>query len=87
MKYLYFKIHVKNKDLKIVHVIRKMADLMLGKLITPKYFDPRILVVNVHIYGKLVSKVIIGVAINIMIHSKMDALSLDFPQPILSSNS
>ena len=58
----------KNQDPPTIHVIRQLADLMLGRITDPKYHDPAspILIVHVRItpiWNKMVDA---GVIINIM---------------------
>ena len=40
------KLGQKKKDPQIVHIVRKLADIMLGKVVIPQYSDPGSLVVN-----------------------------------------
>jgi hypothetical protein len=44
----------KRKDAPKINVVGQLADLMLGKLIVPKYLDPGSLLVNLHINKILV---------------------------------
>jgi len=66
----------KKKDPTIVHVVGILVDIMLGKLIIPKYFDLGSLVVNVIINGQSIKNTLIdlGVAINIMTKDTMKNL-------------
>ena len=45
------KLGRKKKDPTIVHVVGQLVDIMLGKLITPKYSDLGSPIVNVSING------------------------------------
>jgi hypothetical protein len=56
----------KNKDPQIVHVMGKLLDLIMGRVLTDKYFDPGSPVVNVKINNKLIRNTLIdlGVPIN-----------------------
>ena len=58
----------KKKDPNIVHVVGKLADIMLGKLIIPKYSNLGSLVVNVIINGQSIkiSLIDLGFVINVM---------------------
>lgn len=41
----------KKKNPSIVHIVGQLANIMLGKLITPKYFDPVSPIADVSING------------------------------------
>jgi hypothetical protein len=45
----------KRKDPQTIHVIDRLVDLMLGKVLTPKYSDPGIPVVDIHISNQLIA--------------------------------
>ena len=62
------KLGRKKKDPTIVHVVGQLVDIILGKVITPKYSDPGSPVVNVSINGQFVKNALIDlrVAINFM---------------------
>ena len=59
-------------------MVGQLSDLMLGKVIFPKYLDPGSLVVDVHIDDFIVPNTLIdlGVAINIMTEETMLKLNL-----------
>ena len=63
----------KKKDPTTVHVVGHLADIMLGRVIPPKYSDPRSPVVSVSINGQFVKKSLIdlGAAINVMTKDTM----------------
>jgi hypothetical protein len=67
----------KKKDPLNVHVIGKLADLMLGKFFMTKYVDPGSPIVNVHINNISIPNTLIdlGSAINIMTKETMEILS------------
>ena len=69
----------KKKDPTTVHVVRQSADIMLGKLVTPKYFDPRSLVVDVSINDQSVKNALIdlGAATNVMTKDTMKKLKIE----------
>ena len=50
----------KKKDPATVHVVGQLDDIMLGKLIIPKYFDPGSPVVNVIINGQSIKNALIS---------------------------
>jgi len=66
------------RDAPTINVIGQLCDLMLGKIIRPKYLDLGSLVVDVHINGTMVSHTLIdlGAAINVMINDTMLKLNL-----------
>jgi hypothetical protein len=68
----------KRKYAPTINVIGQLVDLMLGKLIVPKYLDPGSPLVNVHINNTLVHNTLIdlGVAINVMTKDTMLRLNL-----------
>ena len=61
----------------------QLADIMLGKVITPKYSDPRSPVVNVNINGQFVKNALIylGDAINVMTKDTMKKLEIEGLRP------
>jgi hypothetical protein len=61
-----------------INVIGQLVDLMLGKLIVPKYLDPGSPLVNVHINNTLIQNTLIdlGDAINVMTKDTMLRLNL-----------
>ncbi len=73
----------KKKDPTIVHVVGHLVDIMLGKLITPKYFDPGSPVVSVSINGQFVKNALIdlGAAINVMTKETMKKLQIEGLRP------
>ena len=73
----------KKKDPTIVHVVGHLADIMLGRLITPKYFDPGSPVVSVSINGQFVKNALIdlGAAINVMTKETMKKLQIEGLRP------
>jgi len=68
----------KKKVLKTIHVIGKLADLMLGKVFLAKYMDPGSSVVKVSINNTSISNTLVdlGVAINVMTKEIMEKLQL-----------
>ena len=68
----------RRKDTPTINFIGQLADRMLGKLIVPKYLDPRSPLVSVHINNTLVQNTIIdlGFEINIMTRDTMMKLNL-----------
>lgn len=69
----------KPKDPPTIHVIRKLADLMLGKTILPKYEDPgNNPVASIHINNISIPNTLIdqGATINIMTKKILDSLGL-----------
>jgi hypothetical protein len=58
----------KRKDVPTINVIGQLTNLILGKLIVPKYLDPRSPLLDVNINRTLVYNTLIdlGVAINVM---------------------
>jgi hypothetical protein len=73
----------KKKDPKTVHVIGKLADLMLGKIFMAKYMDPGSLVfkVNINITSIANTLVDLGAPINIMTKETMEKLQLSGLRP------
>ena len=69
----------KEKDPTIAHIVGKMANIMLGKLIIPKYSDLGSPVVNVIINGQSIKNALIdlGAAINIMTKDTMKILNIE----------
>jgi hypothetical protein len=63
----------KRKDAPTINVIGQLVDLMLGKLIVPKYLDPGSPLVNVHINKTLFQNPLIdpGVGSNVMTKDTM----------------
>jgi len=52
IKHKLFKHHGRRKkDTPIINVIGQLCDLMLGRVIFPKYLDPGSLMVDLHIDG------------------------------------
>jgi len=41
----------KTKETKRIHLVGKMADIMIGKIVIQKYVDPRSPIVKTHING------------------------------------
>jgi hypothetical protein len=64
------------KDPQTIHVMGKIANLMMGGVIVDKYYDPSKPVVNVHINGTLIRNTLIhiGTTINVMTHDTMETL-------------
>ena len=73
----------KKKDLTKVLVVGQLADIMLGKVITPKYSDPGNLVVNVNINCQFVKNDLIdlGASINVMTKDTMKKLQIEGLRP------
>ena len=73
------KLGRKKKDPTTVHVVGQLADIMLEKLIIPKYSDPGSPVVNVIINGQSVKNdlIYLGAAINIMTKDTMKKLKIE----------
>ena len=73
------KLGRKKKDPTIVHVVGKLADIMLGKLITPKYSDLGSPVVDVSINGQSIKNSLIdlGASINVMTKDTMKKLKIE----------
>jgi len=65
-------------DAPTINVIGKLSDLMLGQVICPKYLDPGIPVVDVHINGTMIPHTLInlGDAINVLTKDTMLKLNL-----------
>ena len=59
-------------------MVGKLSDLMLGKVIFPKYLDPRSIVVDVHINSVIVPNTLIylGASINVITKETMLKLNL-----------
>lgn len=68
----------KKKDPQTIHVLEKLANIMLGNVVIPKYTDPGSLVVQIHINGQIIKNILIdlGVAINVMTKHTMDILNI-----------
>ena len=77
------KLGRKKKDPTTVHVVGQLADILLEKLITPKYSDPRSPIVNVSINGQFVKNALIdlGAAINVMTKDTMKKLQIEGLRP------
>ena len=73
----------KKKDPTTVHVVGQLADIMLGKVITPKYSDPGSPVVSVSINGQFVKNALIDLkaAINVMTKETMKKLQIEGLRP------
>ena len=69
----------KKKDPTTVHVVGQLADIMLEKLMTPKYSDLGNLVVDVSINGQSIKNALIdlGAAINFMTKDTMKKLKIE----------
>lgn len=65
-------------DTPTINVIGQLYDFMLGRVICPKYLDPRSPVIDVHIDGIIVPHTLIKLeaAINVMIKDTMLKLNL-----------
>ena len=74
---------IKKNDPTIVHVVGQLVDIMLGKVITPKYSDLGSLVVNVSINGQFVKNALIdlGATINVMSKDIMKKLQIEGLRP------
>jgi hypothetical protein len=57
----------KKKDPPTIHVIGKLADLMLGKVFMTKYVDPGSPVVKVHINNTLIPNTLIDLGPQLML--------------------
>eukprot|EP00253_Pinus_taeda_P030537 PITA_30537 len=68
----------KPRDTKRIHLVRKIADIMMGKITMQKYVDPRSPIVKTTINGVEIPNTLIdlGAAINIMIRQTMEQLKL-----------
>jgi hypothetical protein len=68
----------KIKDIPTINVTGQLADLMIGKITVPKYLDPGIPLVNVHINKTLIQNTLIdlGAAINVMTKDTMLKLNV-----------
>lgn len=64
------------KDIKIIQLVRKIEDIMMGKMKIQKYLDPGSPIIKIHINGTEIPNTLIdlGVAINIMSKQVMDTL-------------
>ncbi|XP_059070728.1 uncharacterized protein LOC131860349 [Cryptomeria japonica] len=73
----------KKKDPQTVHVIGQLANIMLGKVIIPKYSSPRSLVVRIDDNGIQVQNALIdlGAAINVMPKDVMQHLNITTLRP------
>ena len=73
------KLGRKKKDPTTVHVVGQLVDIMLGKLITPKYSDLGSPVVDVSINGQSIKNALIdlGAAINVMTKDTMKKLKIE----------
>lgn len=63
----------RRRDTPTINFVGQLSDMMLGRVISPKYLDPSILVMDVHIDGNMVTHTLIdlGVAINVMAMESM----------------
>ena len=70
----------KKRDPTTVHVVGHLANIMSGKVITPKYSGPGSLGVSVSINGQFVKNALIdlGAAINVMTKDTMKKRLHDF---------
>jgi len=68
----------KTRDTKRIHLVGKIADIMMGKITMQKYVDPGSPIVKTHINGVEIPNTLIdlGAAINIMSRQTMDQLKL-----------
>ena len=68
----------KSRDAPTINVVGKLVDLMLGKVISPKYLDLGSLIVDVHINNTVVPNTLIdlGVTINVMTRETILKLNL-----------
>ena len=73
----------KKKDPTIVHVVGHLADIMLGRLIPPKYSNLGSPVVSVSINGQFFKNDLIdlGAAINVMTKETMKKLQIEGLRP------
>lgn len=69
----------KKQDSNIVHVIRQLAEIMLGNNVLPKYSDPRSPIIGVSIKGSLIKNALIdlGAAINVTTKKTIDDMQLN----------
>lgn len=76
----------KKKDPITVHVVEQLADIMLGKMIIPKYSNPGSPVVDVSINGQSIKNALIdlGVATNVMTKDTMKKLNIEGLRAILT---
>ena len=68
----------RTRDTKRIHLVGKIADIMMGKITMQKYVDPGSPIVKTHINGIEIPNTLIdlGAAINIMSRQTMDQLKL-----------
>jgi len=68
----------KLKDTRRIHLVGKIADIMMGKITMQKYVDPSSPIVKTHINGMEIRNTLIdlGAAINIMSRQTMEQLKL-----------
>ena len=68
----------KIRDTPTINVVGKLSDLIIGRVISTKYFDPSSVVVDVHIDIIMVPNTLIdlGAAINVMTRETMLKLNL-----------
>jgi hypothetical protein len=68
----------RTRDTKRIHLVGKIADIMMGKITMQKYVDPGSPIVKTHINGVEIPNTLIdlGAAINIMSRQTMDQLKL-----------
>ena len=68
----------KLRETKKIHLVRKIANIMMGNIAMQKYLDPGSPIVKTHINGIEIPNTLIdlGVAINIMSRQTMEQLKL-----------
>ena len=68
----------KTKEKKIIHLVGKIVDIMMGKIAIQKYVDPGSPIVKTHIDGVEIPNTLIdlGETINIMSKQTMEQLKL-----------
>lgn len=66
----------KKKDPDTVHVLGQLFDLMLSKVLMPKYSDPGIPVVTIHINGIQIQNVLIDLGASISVVTREVLLRL-----------
>ena len=73
---------IKKKDPTTINVVGHLVDIVLGKVLNPKYANPRSPIVTINISNLSIPKTLIdlGVAINVMTKDTMLRLNL---QPLL----
>ena len=73
------KLGRKKKDPTIVHVVGQLVDIMLGILVTPKYFDLGSPVVDVSINGQSIKNalIVLRATINIMTKDTIKKLKIE----------